>query len=232
MKRVRWAVWILPALLFLPPALAGQQYERIITSTLLSGNIVYANDDQPVEQASVELWSAAGTPVATTMTGWGGEFHFAELAPGEYLVSVDKSGCEPLWEKVQVPFSAKRFTARLKRNAADNSVVSLRELSIPPKAQMALRDGISLLKSDLPQAMVNLQRAIALFPDYYEAYYVAGMADLMMERQADAEKAFRQSIELSERTYARPLLGAGRSLVRSGKIRRGRDRDPRGPCAG
>jgi tetratricopeptide (TPR) repeat protein len=60
--------------------------------------------------------------------------------------------------------------------------------------------------------MSNLQRAIALFPDYYEAYYVVGMANLMMERSADAEEAFRQSIELSERRYARPLIALGAVL--------------------
>jgi tetratricopeptide (TPR) repeat protein len=147
------------------------------------------------------------------MSSWGGEFHFAELAPGEYLISVDKPGCEPLWEKVQVPLTSNRVTLRLKRrNGPDEYPVSVRELSIPPRAQLALRDGISLLKSDLPRAMASLQRAIALFPDYYEAYHVVGMANLMMDRPADAEQAFRQSIDLSKRSFARPLMALGAVL--------------------
>jgi tetratricopeptide (TPR) repeat protein len=199
--------------MFLPIALVGQQYEQDVTAKLLLGNIVYANDDQQVEQASVELWTPTGALVATTVTGSGGEFYFAEVAPGEYLISVEKSGCELLWERVRLPLSTKRFTLRLKRNnAAENFVVSVRELSIPPKAQIALRDGISLLKIDLPRAMVNLQRAIEIFPGYYEAYYMVGMAHLMMERQADAEAAFRQSIELSERRYPRSFMALGAVL--------------------
>jgi tetratricopeptide (TPR) repeat protein len=213
MKRAGWAVWIFSAIVFLPLAGSAQQHEQNITDRLLLGNILYTTDDQPAEQASVELWASTGTPVATTMTSWGGEFHFAELAAGEYLISVDKTGCEPLWEKVQVPLTAKRITLRLKRKSgADESPVSVRELSIPPKARIALRDGINLLKSDLPRAMANLQRAIALFPDYYEAYHVIGMADLMMDRPADAEQAFRRSIDLSNRSYVRPLLALGAVL--------------------
>jgi tetratricopeptide (TPR) repeat protein len=156
--------------------------------------------------------AATGTPVATTVSSWGGEFYFAGLDPGEYLISVDKPGYQPIWEKVQVPLTTKRVMLRLKKLSGAEESVSVRELSIPPKARIAFRDGIKLLKSDLPQAMANLQRAIALYPDYYEAYHVVGVANLMMERLPEAEQAFRQSIELSERRYARPLMALGAVL--------------------
>jgi cytochrome c-type biogenesis protein CcmH/NrfG len=216
MKRTRWAAWTLPAILCLPlsPAILNCQVnEHSITDRLILGNVVFAGDDQPAEQVDVELRTAAGTAVATTVTSWGGEFYFAQVDPGEYLLAVEKPGCEPLWEKVQVPLAARRVTLRLKRNYADEELtVSARELSIPPKARMALRDGVRLLQTDLPRGMDNLQRAIALFPGYYEAYYVLGIAELMMQRQSDAAGAFRQSIELSEYQYARPLMALGAVL--------------------
>jgi tetratricopeptide (TPR) repeat protein len=92
-------------------------------------------------------------------------------------------------------------------------LVSVRQLSIRPEARIALRNGIRLLqKNDLPAGMAHLQYAIALSPEYYEAYYVVGVANLMMGREQEAEQAFQQSIELSEGRYARPLMALGAML--------------------
>lgn len=207
---------MLPAILCLPlsPAiLNGQVYEQNVTERLILGNVVYAGDDQPAEQIDVELRDAAGTAVATAVTSWGGEFYFAQVDPGDYLLAVNQPGCEPLWQKVRVPLTARRVTLRLQRDeAARELTVSARELSIPPKARIALREGIGLLKTDLPRAMAYLQRAIILFPDYYEAHYAVGIANLMRHRPSDAEEAFRRSIALSQYRYARPLMALGAVL--------------------
>src|ERR1700730_1287939 len=89
-------------------------------------------------------------------------------------------------------------------------VVSVRELKIPPKARHAFQQGIDLLeKKDAKASLPYFQRAISEFATYYEAYYKMGVADLKLWRTADAEQAFRRSIELSGDQYAQPLLALG-----------------------
>ncbi|MGH9680955.1 MAG: tetratricopeptide repeat protein, partial [Candidatus Acidiferrales bacterium] len=91
--------------------------------------------------------------------------------------------------------------------------VSIRELCIPSKARHAYEQGIELLgKKDPPGSLPKFQRAIAKFPDYYEAYYRMAVAYLQLWRIADAERAYRTSIELSGERYAPPLLALGAIL--------------------
>jgi tetratricopeptide (TPR) repeat protein len=192
----------------------GQTYEQTVTTRSISGNIFYPNDQAPAERVNVELRAPTGKHLASTVTGWGGGFYFADLAPGEYLISVRDPGCEPLSQKVQVALAPRHVTLQLQGTCGTHAyVASVRQLSIDPQARIALRDGIKLLqKDDIPRGMASLQRAIALFPGYYEAYYVLGVANLMLVRQRDAEDAFRRSIALSEGGYARPLFALGSVL--------------------
>jgi tetratricopeptide (TPR) repeat protein len=88
------------------------------------------------------------------------------------------------------------------------NVVSVRELSIPPKAIHAFQQGSLLLaKGDPSGSLPHLQRAISEFAGYYEAYYKLGLAYLKLWRIPEAEQAYRKSIELSGAKYAQPLFG-------------------------
>ena len=91
--------------------------------------------------------------------------------------------------------------------------VSLRELSIPPKAAHAFQQGMErLAKKDAAGSLPHFQRAILEFASYYEAYDRMGAADLKLWRIPDAEEAFRKSIDLSGSHYAHPLLALGSIL--------------------
>ena len=113
-------------------------------------------------------------------------------------------------------------------------VVSVRELSIPRKAHDAFEQGVELLaKKDAAGSLPHFRRAIAEFAGYYEAYYKMGVADLRLRRMADAEQAFRASIERSGSQYAPPLLAMGAVLIYQEKFaeaegitRKGLDLDP------
>src|SRR6202049_3230616 len=71
--------------------------------------------------------------------------------------------------------------------------VSVRELSIPPKAHHAFEQGIELLaKKDPAASLAHFQRAILEYSGYYEAYDKIGAADLKLWRIPDAERAFRK----------------------------------------
>jgi tetratricopeptide (TPR) repeat protein len=112
--------------------------------------------------------------------------------------------------------------------------VSVRELSIPPKALHAFEQGIELLaKKDAAGSLAHFQRAILEYSGYYEAYDRMGAADLKLWRLPEAEQAFRKSIDLSGGQYAHPLLALGAILDDREKfaeaesvIQKGLDLDP------
>ena len=95
-----------------------------------------------------------------------------------------------------------------------SNVVSVRELSIPPKALHAFEQGKEqLAKKDAAASLPHFQRAISEYAGYYEAYDRMGAADLKLWRIPEAEQAFRKAIEVSGGQYAHPLLALGAILV-------------------
>jgi tetratricopeptide (TPR) repeat protein len=117
--------------------------------------------------------------------------------------------------------------------------VSVRELSIPPKALHAFQKGVERLAKDDPAgSLPHFQLAVTEFANYYEAYFEIATAELELWRTADAEQAFRKSIELSRGRYAEPLFALGAVLTQEYKyaegevlIREALDLDPT-PWAG
>jgi tetratricopeptide (TPR) repeat protein len=113
-------------------------------------------------------------------------------------------------------------------------ILSVREVRVPSKARKAFEKGVDrLAKNDPSGSLVQFQRAIARFPEYYEAYYASGLAELRLERDEDAERAFQKSIDLSAGHYAPPQVALGSILCDHGEfaaaespIRRGLELDP------
>lgn len=100
-----------------------------------------------------------------------------------------------------------------------SSVVSVRELALPPKAARALEKGTALLLKNNPQASVSyFQTAIALAPDSFHAYHSVAIAHYHLGDVEDAEQEFRRSIELSRGSFAPSLFGLSMILYQRGEF--------------
>lgn len=125
-------------------------------------------------------------------------------------------------EKKQVPPEAR------------DASVSVHELLIPNKARKAFNKGTQLLAAkEFAAGIVEFQHAIKAFPDFYEAYYKIGLAQLQLDREEEAQSAFDTSIALSKSGYAPPhfglgiILGNGKQFSRAeAVIRTGLELDP------
>ena len=69
-----------------------------------------------------------------------------------------------------------------------------------------------LAKKDPAGSLPHFQRAISEYAGYYEAYDRMGAADLKLWRVAEAEQAFRKSIDVSGGQFAHPLIALGAIL--------------------
>jgi len=89
-----------------------------------------------------------------------------------------------------------------------SSVVSVRELAMPPKAARALEKGTALLLKNNPQASISyFQTVIALAPESFHAYHNVVIAHYRLGDVEDAEQEFQKSIELSKGSFAPSLFG-------------------------
>ncbi len=136
----------------------------------------------------------------------------------------------PLFSSAQL--SAPPSVAPPPRNTG--SEISAHELSIPGKARKHFNKGTQLLADKNSVASIaEFQLAIQAFPDFYEAYYKIGIAQLNLQHPGEAQGAFEKSIEVSRGRYppADFGLGVALSLQRQfadaeSAIRRGVDLDP------
>jgi tetratricopeptide (TPR) repeat protein len=58
-------------------------------------------------------------------------------------------------------------------------------------------------------SIAQFRRAIQIYPDFYEAYYKIGLANVNLQRYSEARSAFESSIELSKGRYAPSQFGLG-----------------------
>jgi tetratricopeptide (TPR) repeat protein len=115
-----------------------------------------------------------------------------------------------------------------------SSQISARELRIPGKALKSFNKGSKLLAEKNSAASVpEFRRAIKAFPDFYEAYYKIGIAELNLRHHGEAQAAFEKSMEVSHGRYPPANFGLGVALCLQDQfvdaesaIRRGLDLDP------
>jgi tetratricopeptide (TPR) repeat protein len=89
-------------------------------------------------------------------------------------------------------------------------VVSARELRIPRHARDAYEKGLKYFaKNDFAESLVFFRRAVAEFPDYYEAYCAMGAAEIKLGLYEEAQEPLKKSIAVSEGHFAPPYFALG-----------------------
>jgi len=188
----------------------------------LSGTVRNSDDGRPYEMVKVELKRVTGEVLGTQFTRSNGEFEFYGLYNGTYQIVVEEKGFEPIRENVEI-FNSPRSGVYifLKRPiqlgfTEPGRSVSARELGIPRKAHDAMQKGLDRLYAKQPDPRASLdqfRRAVAALPTYYEAYHQMGVAYMHLGEPAEAEKALRKSIELSESRYAEAYIALAAVLT-------------------
>lgn len=117
---------------------------------------------------------------------------------------------------------------------SSDSFVSFSALNTPDKAVQQFESGLKRLnKRDWEGSLQLFDRAIAQFPQYYEAYYHKGIAENQLHEYEAALQSFQSAIDLSGGKYPRAEFGYGLVLCKQGRaaeaervIRHGLQTDP------
>jgi Flp pilus assembly protein TadD len=190
----------------------------------LGGNVYYAENQAPAENITVELRDTSGSLLAPQSTSATGAFEFRGLGRGEFVIAIRVSGYQPIEEPVDLNFtSVHGLTLYLTSNspntrASKSGNISAHELSMPQKARDLMDAGKKALyqTKDASAALADFEQATALAPNYYEAYYQTGMAEVALSKTGDAEASFRKAIELSGDKYPEADVGLGKVLLEKG----------------
>jgi len=243
-KALRWTKqgglpWLLLGLLVCAPIVHAQiaGFDRQPVEIL--GTVFVEAVNSPIDGALVNIRSLAGGPFISVLTDWSGRFQVRGLNPGMYEIVVEEAGYEPTRETLQLlrgpspPLELYLKASNPSPVRRTEYAVSVRELRIPGKARNAFEKGLErLAKNDPVGSRTQFVRATAVFPDYYEAHYHMGVADLRLGREEDAAQAFQKAIDLSGGHYAWAQFALGLLLCRRGEyaeaetvIRKGLDVD-------
>jgi Tfp pilus assembly protein PilF len=202
------AVTLFVTALIAAPAL-GQITEPTASIVI---RVTDADHEQPLDQAKVELTRFPEGLLHMAFTDGSGRLEFPRLFPQSYILRVSKPGYRTTEVTVDIMRgeSAKSVSAQLRRETGDEKslsggVVSARSLTIPQPALNATRKGVQALneKKDARQAVQFFQEAIRLFPEYYEAYFMLGSAQMQLKGYGEAQQAFEKAIELNPQ-FVRP----------------------------
>jgi tetratricopeptide (TPR) repeat protein len=177
---------------------------------------------QPAARVRVEVKALAGGDIATTFTDASGRFEAPAETTGSVIVAVQEEGYEPVEQRVDVNGEAgttgvfitlRRLRKSPAERAAAGYTVSVHELKVPGKARHEFEKGLERLqKNDAAGSLDHFKEATDAFPNYYEAYYQIGLANLELRRGNDAEQALQRSIDLSGGGYAEPQFALGALL--------------------
>ena len=198
----------------------------------VTGTISSDANNARIANAAAALCDAGGTVLQEFMADDSGQFSFQGLRPGRYILKVQANGFQSTELPLDLSYASQHgLSVRLgpMRNSdqphSDGMTVSVRELAIPDGARELLDSGKRKLYSEKngEAALRDFQSAIKTSPNFYEAYYLAGMAYLSLQNSTEAEKHFRKSVDLSQKKYADANIALGSLLLQRGEDRSGED---------
>jgi Flp pilus assembly protein TadD len=179
----------------------------------ITGHVREEGSNVPIAAATLEISRSGSEGHPPVTSGIEGEFLFHGLQDGEYVITAKKNGYVAVSVNVTVMRTgAPEATILLRRTAPAGSgspggPISAHQLQVPKGARAAYEKGLRLLEDQKNPAgsIPEFEKAVKVFPSYYEAYSELGIANYHLGKVPEAEVSFKKAIELSDGKYVAPL---------------------------
>ena len=186
----------------------------------IQGSVMIDGDARPAARIRVDVRGVTGGPIATAFTDAAGRFEAPAEGRGAVIVTVREQGYEPVEQRVNVGIGGVAagvlITLRPVRATPvqpSGYKVSVHDLKVPGKARHEYEKGLEhIQKKDIAGGLEHFKEATHAFPDYYEAYYQIGLANLELRNGDEAEHALQRAIDLSGGGYAEAQFALGALL--------------------
>jgi len=211
---------ILLVLTVLATGVSGQRNWNLKARVLLPNG-------SPSQNIKVRLEGPEGEIIRDSFTDSTGNFEVRSLSTGRYTIVVpsDDRTYATTTEHIEITrYSPDTVSVSVNLNPMEEReaakggrhTVSIREASnsIPKKALEAYKHSVELSKRGKTQeAIEELKRAIAIYPEYVHAYNDLGVAYIRLDLIDDAIRALERSISLDPKAL-NPRLNLGIANVR------------------
>jgi tetratricopeptide (TPR) repeat protein len=231
MGRIDFFLGVSLLILSFPVRTPGFLFSSLVqfSSYSLTGSVFSEDGNHRIAAASVVLCDAGGARLGETTTDDSGKFSFPGLRAGRYVLRVTAPGFAAAEEQVDLSLgSDQNVSVTLKRDAVlaapdGAATISAHELAVPQAARDLLSSGQKKLytEKDAQAALRDFELATRKAPDFYEAYYQAGMAQLALQNSSDAEKQFRKAVDLSQKKYGDADIALGTLLLHRNALNEG-----------
>lgn len=191
----------------------------------INGFVRARGSSVPPPGTVVTLQLVGGGTENQVVPGGNGRFAFESLSNSIYYVVAKAPGYREASQRVDL-VTNRRFTVTLTLvpepgpGAGQPSVglITNRDIAIPKDARNEFEHASDLLRErKLPDAISHLQKAVRLYPEYYEAYEVLGTAYMDEQKWPEAEQALKRSLEIDDQ-YAPAYVALGATYNRQGKF--------------
>jgi len=191
------------------------------TNNSISG-FVFGNERRPVSEVRVELLDEYNRSVFNTRTDGAGRYSFYRLSQGRYSVRVLPlgTGYEEQTRDVEIVNITRQsggrtvvsasdniqqnFYLQLKRNADNvpvtNGVIFAQD--IPKEAQKIYQKAVSdLNEKKVEEGLIELKKAIEIFPDYYLALTRLGQEYITQQKYEEARNVLGKAVTINSKDY-------------------------------
>ncbi len=180
----------------------------------------------PFRWATVVIRATGRSYQKQTLTGTDGKFKFKKLDPGHYTVYIlhrrlgetrhsvevtpsfaDEKG------RVQVTVPFRRSEAAMNRQLRRRHMVSFDELAVKSDAREELeKAGKKLTKNDVKGAIVHLEKAVEISPQFVAAWNMLGTVTYQGREYQRAEGYFLKALEVDPESFP-PTVNLGAVLL-------------------
>ena len=230
MARIRVVRVVLSFALFLPAAAPAFAHFPQRPAVALAGAVFSDGTSQRIAHASIALCDDGGSVLLQSPVNDGGEFSFQGLQPARYILKVQATGFDSAELHIDLSFTSQRGLSVMLKPAriaqppgSQGQTISAHELAMPQSSRDLLVSGKKKLYTEktAQAALKDFQSALRKAPNFYEAYYQAGMAYLALQNPPEAEKQFRKSVDLSQKQYPEADIALGTVLLEHGEADEG-----------
>jgi tetratricopeptide (TPR) repeat protein len=199
----RYPLAVLFALVISSPVFAQRERDTYTTASANSfevvGQVRIAETGLPASRVSIRLERFGGGLVDQIDTDSTGRFRFSNLQRGYYKVILNVPGFRPAQQDadLQVVFRAYLVFELASEKPGALALLDVIDARAPAEARQELirgREALSRKSND--EAVPHLQRAIVVYPDFYEAHLLLGTAMMDVRDWQKAENAFKRAVEL------------------------------------
>lgn len=185
------------------------------------GQVRLAGGQAPVETIIIRLENFNGGLADQTRPDTSGRFRFSNLRAGQYVVSAQVAGFISDRQQVEV---SPRFMRRaqvflnLSPERTDSSgPAEVIDVRVPVTARNEYARGrAALIERRIETAIAHLERAIGIYPDFFNAQSLLGTAYIGARQWDRAENPLRRAIEINPQAVA-VLISLGEVYRRLGR---------------